>query len=402
MAARRSYMKKIAIVSYGGLPLPPVKGGAVENLIQFFVENNEQSKLAELTVFSSYDSAAECEAHKYKNAKFVYIHAHKARDKITRFTNLAFMKLRFGARFQVFPYLIEIVKIIKKSDFDCVIVENRADYVPYLNRKLDIPVILHMHNDYLRSGYYLARSVVDSCDKIIAVSDYVKKCILTIKDTDKVAVLRNVIDVKSFAGVSADVRNRVREAHGIGRDDVVFAFVGRLTRSKGVAELVEAFSRVAEKHSNAKLLIVGAKWFSAGNESEFTKQLQASSERVKDKIIFTGYVEYSRIAEQYACADVVVVPSVAGEACGLVVLEAMASGKALIVSDSGGIPEHIAPGGAIVIPRGEGFVGGLSAAMEKLIMDSALVKSMGENGAARADMYDRNEYLKHLLDLIGD
>lgn len=40
--------EKIAIISYGGLPLPPVKGGAVENLIQFFVENNEIQKKAEI------------------------------------------------------------------------------------------------------------------------------------------------------------------------------------------------------------------------------------------------------------------------------------------------------------------------------------------------------------------
>ena len=55
-------MKKIAIISYGGLPLPPVKGGAVENLIHALVENNEIQKQAELTVFSVHHEAACAEA----------------------------------------------------------------------------------------------------------------------------------------------------------------------------------------------------------------------------------------------------------------------------------------------------------------------------------------------------
>ncbi len=395
-------MKKIAIISYGGLPMPPIRGGAVENLTQFFVENNEKSKVAELMVFSSYDSAAERESKKYKNTQFVYIHPHKVFDKITGFTNRVFKKLRFGAGFQVFPYLIDIVKILKSSDFDYVIVENRAEYVPYLRKQAGIPIILHMHNDYLKDGYYLADSVVNGCDKIIAVSNYVEKCILTIKGADKVSVLRNVIDVKSFSCVSAEARNRTREMYGIKSDDVVFAFVGRVTRSKGVSELVKAFSSVVTKHSNARLLIVGAEWFSSGAQSEFIKELQASSELIRDKIVFTGYVDYSRIAEQYACADVVVVPSIAGEACGLVVLEAMASGKALIVSDSGGIPEYIADGGAIVVPRGDGFTQGLADAMERLASDASLAKSMGENGAAHAIMYDKEGYLERLLGLLED
>lgn len=392
-------MKKIAIISYGGLPLPPVKGGAVENLIHFLVQNNEEKKIAELTVFSSYDKNAFEESHKYKNTKFVYINNHKIADAVTGFTNRIFRKLRFGASFQVFPYLFDIVNIIKKSDFDYVIVENKAEYTPYLKRKLRIPIILHMHNDYLNSKYYLANAVMNSCTKIIAVSDYVKNCILTIKnDAENIVVLRNVIDVKNFMSDAPNARNRLRAEYGIKDSDIVFAFVGRLTPGKGVAELINAFSRLLEKHDNIKLLVIGAQWFSMNTNSKFTKQLQLSSMPIRDKIIFTGYVDYACIAEQYACADVVVVPSIVGEACGLVVLEAMAAGKALIISNSGGIPEHVNQECAIEVPLGEDFINGLETAMDKLISNSDIIEKMSEQGRHRALTYDKDDYLKHLVE----
>ncbi len=396
-------MKKIAVISYGGLPLPPVKGGAVENLIQFFVQNNEEEKIAELTVFSIYDQAAEGESRKYKNTKFVYIGRHKALEPVTEFTNRIFRKLRFGAGFHVYPYLVDIVKIINRSDFDCVVVENRAEYTPYLRKKVKIPIYLHMHNDYLNSKYYLAKRVVDSCDGIIAVSDYVKKCVLTVeKDPSKVSLLRNVIDVSSFANVAPNARIELREKYAIKDTDTVFAFIGRITRGKGVAELVEAFSRVAANHANAKLLIVGSEWFSADKDGEFIKMLQARAAHIKDRIVFTGYVDYSRIAEQYACADVVVAPSLVDEACCLVAIEAMASGKALIVSDSGGIPEHVDSSSAIIIERGERFVDTLASTMESLILNPESIARIGESGKRRAIMYDKANYLKSLLDIIGN
>jgi glycosyltransferase involved in cell wall biosynthesis len=346
---------------------------------------------------------AEVESQNYKNTKFVYTKAHTAATGITKFTNRIARRLGLPAAFLSFPYLSDVTKAIGGSDFDCVIVENMAEYVPYLKKKLGIPVYLHLHNDYLYKDYYIADSVVDSCDKIIAVSDYIKDRVLTIKnDAGKVSILRNVIDVDRFAPAAPHVRENLRAEYGINATDTVFTYVGRITPGKGVLELVEAFSGLLEKYDNAKLLIVGATWFSSDTENEYVKKIQTCSDKIKDKIIFTGYVDYGEIVRQYACADVVVVPSVKGEACGLVVLEAMASAKALIVSDSGGIPEHVSPDCAIVVKRGEGFVGGLSCAMESLLLDPNRIKSLGKAGFTLGAAYDKNEYLNRLLDIIDN
>lgn len=394
-------MKKIAIISYGGLPLPPVKGGAVENLIHALVENNEIQKQAELTVFSVHHEAACAEARKYKNTEFVYVGTHKRANAITGFTNRVFRRLGFGATFQIHPYLMEVVKKIRNMDFDCVLVENRAEFMPYLRKKVNLPLLLHVHNDHLCKDYFLADKIFKSTDRFLAVSDYVKNRILTIDNqSNKVVVLRNVIDVDRFMHVPTVVRDEVRQRYNIQPEDTVFAFFGRITPSKGVGELFEAFLQVAQKHSNVKLLVVGAKWFGDNTENAYMKHLHALSVGAEGKIIFTGYVDYQNIAQQYACADVVMVPSVAGEASALVSMEAMASGKALIVSDSGGIHENVDASCAIEVPRGEGFVDGLTQAMDRLVTDKALLETMGKNGQARAHVHDKKQYLKELLELI--
>jgi len=396
-------MKRIVIVSYDTMPLPPVKGGAVETLIHFLVEDNEVEKKAELTVFSVDDQEAKREAQNYKNTEFVYIKRRKRLSAITDFTNRVFRKLRFGAVFQIHPYLIDVAKVINQREFDCVLVENRAEYVPYLRKKVRAEILLHMHNDFLCKSYHLSDKILKGCTKVFAVSDYIKERVLTIDpDANQVAVLRNVIDVDKFMQTPPEVGDSLREMYGIQPSDVVFAYVGRITPGKGVKELIEAFIRVSEKHENAKLLIVGAKWFSSNAETPFMQQLRELSAGIEDKIIFTGYVEYGSIPQQYACADVVVVPSIMGEACGLVVLEGMAAGKALIVSDSGGIPENITPEYAIEVPRGESFVEDLTKAMNRLASDQALREAMGRKSKARAYVNDKKQYLEKLLKLLEE
>lgn len=394
-------MKKIAIISCGGLPIPPVKGGAVENLIQFWVENNECQQLAKLTVFSAWDDKAYAESKKYKNTEFVYAGKHKLANAITKQTNRVFRKLRFGAAFQISPFLIDVVKKIKKNDFDCIIVENVADFVPYLRKKTQIPILLHMHNDYLNSTYFLAKEVVTSSTQVLTVSEYVKQCVLTIEPEAKnVGVLRNVINVDAFKNTPADIRETWRKTHHIADSDIVFAFFGRITPGKGIRELIQAFCKLAQRHNNVMLLIVGAKWFGESQKSKFMSELEQMAAPHMDKVIFTGYVDYHDIPSLYACADVVVAPSIMGEAAPLVVLEAMASGRALIVSDSGGIPEYATPNCAIQVARGAHFVEELEKAMNTLVSDQGMIESMEKHGQDCIQNYDCKTYLAELLDSI--
>lgn len=65
-------MKKIAIISSCSLPIPAIKGGAVETLIENIVKENENLKKIDLYIISIYDKEASLQSNKYKYSKFVY------------------------------------------------------------------------------------------------------------------------------------------------------------------------------------------------------------------------------------------------------------------------------------------------------------------------------------------
>ena len=75
---------KILFINYQSLPIPPVKGGAVEYLVDSFLKYNEKENLHDITVYSVYDADAKREASKYKNTAFKFIELKGITDKISR------------------------------------------------------------------------------------------------------------------------------------------------------------------------------------------------------------------------------------------------------------------------------------------------------------------------------
>ena len=67
-------MKKICIVVPPNLPMPPVKGGAIETLMQYIADVNEIERKLDITFISLWDEKAEQQAKKYKFSRYVYFH----------------------------------------------------------------------------------------------------------------------------------------------------------------------------------------------------------------------------------------------------------------------------------------------------------------------------------------
>ena len=84
----------------------------------------------------------------------------------------------------------------------------------------------------------------------------------------------------------------------------------------------------------------------------------------------------------YAAADVVVMPSSWDEAFGLVVVEAMASARPVVVTDSGAMPELVAEGAGVVVPRRDEVA--MAGAIGRLLDDPSLRARMGQRARARA------------------
>ncbi len=132
---------------------------------------------------------------------------------------------------------------------------------------------------------------------------------------------------------------------GVGTPAPTILYVGRVEARKGVKVLVDAFEQVVSKRSpDARLRIVGPHSYWDAQPSGYYAEIKARCD-ANDRIELRGptYVD-TELAAVYRDAAVSVVPSTFPEALGLTSIEAQASGTPVIVSDAGGLPETVAPG----------------------------------------------------------
>ncbi|MFM9987037.1 glycosyltransferase family 4 protein [Flavobacterium sp.] len=136
------------------------------------------------------------------------------------------------------------------------------------------------------------------------------------------------IDLVKFSP-NDQVREELRKSLNYEENDIVFMFLGRLNRDKGIFDLVKAFDKLTEVYSNVKLLIVGP------DEENVTEQL---SQKSKDKYHIYGSTDCPEKTVQVC--DVFCLPS-HREAFGLSIIEASACQKPIICSDTYGLQDTI-------------------------------------------------------------
>lgn len=179
----------------------------------------------------------------------------------------------------------------------------------------------------------------------------------------------------------------VRKDLQIPDDAFVFIYLGRLTRDKGVFELIEAFCNLND--SNSYLLFVGP------DEDDFQIQINAFSSVNLDRVRFVGL---SKVPERYlAASDVLCLPS-HREGFGSVIIEAAAMGLPAIASNIYGISDAVVnlQTGLLHQPKN---ISDIKSCMEKLIQSSDLVAKLGTNAQVRAKkLFDAKLISAHWLD----
>lgn len=176
----------------------------------------------------------------------------------------------------------------------------------------------------------------------------------------------------------------LRRHWGIPERAAVILFVGRLTRDKGIPELLEAFLRLDEQFPNLRLLLVGCFEAEDPLPAEIRRQLERHSH-----IIFAGAVQDT--ASYYAAADLVVLPS-HREGLPTVVLEAQAAGRPVIGASATGIVDLVTDGETgLLFPVGDAAA--LTNAIAKLLTDEALVRKLEVAGQKRVQREFQQEQI---------
>lgn len=398
-------MKTICLFSPGILPIPAVKGGAIETLLELLIEQNETEKKVRFLIVSVHDEEAEARSKKYKQTDFIYIRrnlllagAYKAVKVLLR----KLFKLRFAS--PNLYYWLGVRKVLAAKP-DAVVAEG-GDYATFgqftkvLGRE---NVLLHLHH-HLRGDAEL-----DSVfGEVLTVSRFVKDEWLATSSmatssmaTRQVTVLPNAIDNDRFADrLSNEEKTALRKELGLSPTDFVVLFCGRVIPEKGVKELILALEKVTDP--TVKLLIMGSPNFALKDKSDYLKEVEALVKKNADRMVFTGYVANEETYRYYAIADVVSVPTLIEEAAGLVVLEAMAVGRPLIVTNSGGIPEYATPELAMILERNDDLVNNLAASITTLKENEALRNRMAKNAKERSLRYAKEVFYTDFVDRFKD
>ena len=173
----------------------------------------------------------------------------------------------------------------------------------------------------------------------------------------------NGVDIEKF---------RPQISLNTGNNRFTFLFVGKLTKTKGLAYLLDAFNRLSENNKFIDLLLIG------GGASSTVKYFTEKSKENKN-IHFLGIKSADEIKNYYMSCDIFIMPSLS-EGFGIANLEAMACGKPVISTRVGGIVDVVVDGetGLLVNPAN---VNELYLAMEKFLDNPGMVIKMG--GMAR-------------------
>ena len=389
-------MRKIAIILPGDkLPLPSVKGGAVESLVQCLLDYNEKYHTYNFVVFSVYNEEAALKSRSYKHTDFKYINTDSLNYKLKQVFRWIYNRF--------FPYIgnqfINSVMNGMDTDYDYVLIENAPWFVIPLKRKMNMSMVQHLHNNYLGITSSFNQQIIDNSDFVLAVSKFIKNEILSHLNCtpELISVLYNGISLERFG--KSECLWSLREQLGISNDDFVFVFSGRLVPEKGIKELLLAIKQI--QHLNFKLLIIGSSFFSSDRKTSFIEELQNLSSELPN-VIFTGYIPYQKIQDYYHLANVAIVPSIGDEACPLSCIEFMASSLPLIVTDSGGMVELVDEDCAIIIKRNENIITQLKDAMINLLNNKRKCQLMGEAARKRSTLFSDLVYSKKFMDLIDN
>ena len=242
--------------------------------------------------------------------------------------------------------------------------------------------------EQLGGGYNVSswseKNAMEYADAVIAVSSGMKDAILRAYpriDDSRVHVVLNGIDPeKWFPGDTT-----IAEELGVDTSKPIAAFVGRITRQKGVPHLLKAAQQFDE---DIQLILCAG----APDTEEIAAETEGLVDTLKaqrDGVFWVkDMLPPEKIREVYALADVFVCPSIY-EPLGIVNLEAMACGTAVVASRVGGIPEVVVDGETGVLvdydaEDAEGFERGLAEAVNAVAEDPDRARALGEAGLARA------------------
>jgi glycosyltransferase involved in cell wall biosynthesis len=223
----------------------------------------------------------------------------------------------------------------------------------------------------IKGNFWLDRQASRLIDRFIAVSQATAQYLHESKGIprNKIAVIPNGRDLKSLRPPDSEERARARAELGL-KDEQMVLLLGRLAIEKGHSLLLDALKILGPRRPPLVAVFAGI----GPLEAELKAKCKAVG--LSDQVRFLGY--RTDLARLMAAADLVVLPSIS-EGLPLAVVEALATARPVVATNTGGTPEIVHDGqtGLLIRPSDSAA---LAAAMDRVLSDPALALQLGTNG----------------------
>ena len=276
---------------------------------------------------------------------------------------------------RLYPYL---KKIKKKFDFNIIHSHNVTPdgfAGSVLGKLFHVRTVCSIRgsdiNSYPHSSrilHWMTRYALKNTDAIVANNEIIlQKAESIAKQKLSTSCIYNGVDRRLF---NTNLKKKdVRLKHGLPVSGILVVFVGNCLKSKGFAELTEAFKLIGKRSKNIQLLVVGDGPMLPVARAMFEK------EGLGGQVIYTGRVPQHEAAEYLLASDIFVLPS-HNEGMPNAMLEAMTCGLPCVVTPVGGVSEIVEhEKNALIIPVGD--VAKLVDAIESLVCNEDKRKKMG-------------------------
>lgn len=405
---------KIAIITSGYLPVPAALGGAVEALVQNLLVKNEKYGAVQFMVFTTWHPEAEKAGSRFRKSDFIFIKTSvwvRILDKAIYFIVRKFLRRENSKSYryiiQRLHYLNKVAGDLHRNDYDKIVLENNATLFIALKRyqnfrKYSGRYYFHLHNEVTND--FGCVEIMRQSRKVLGVSRYIDRTLERFPggfSANQLDLLRNCVDTTKFSSADSKLKARqLRDHFGISSDEKVILYSGRLSKEKGIRELLLAFRKA--DLPKVKLVIAGGYFYASGMISDYERGLKKLSDPVKDRIVFTGFINYSDMPAVYGMADAAVIPSLWDDPAPLTVIESMASGLPLITTVSGGIPEYADANGAVLLKRDNQLTDRLASSMKQILSDDVLRQRMAAANIQASKWMNLDQYYKDFVEKISD
>lgn len=355
---------KVLMICTEKLPVPPIRGGAIQTYIQGI--SGILGQAHELTILGTSDPSLPQEEYK---------------------DNIRYIRIDGGQILEI--YALGIISFLQTESFDLIHIFNRPRLISLVRQAApQARLILSMHNDMFDLDKIHpndAVTAINEVERIITISDYVGKkiCSLYPQAASKVQTVYSGVNLNVFSPweksvQAAQVRQKLREEYKL-ESKTVLLFVGRLTPKKGIDLLIHALNELQSFYADIALVIVGGTWYSDNKVTDYASYIRTLAERAPFPVITTGYVPGDLVHQWFWAGDIFVCPSQWQEPLARVHYEAMAAGLPFITTARGGNPEVVIRQNGLIVDQPENAKE-FAEKVQFLLAHPKVRQIMGQNG----------------------